>query len=335
MINIDVINANFTPVDQEKNPEKWHELRKTGIGGSDAGAILGMNKYSSALTVYMSKKDVENGFTGNASTEWGHILENPIRQMASKELGIEICAVPGMYTSIEYPFMNANLDGICYAKEPVNVNGEIVEGIGGHEIKTSSKGDGFSEDEIPDSYYCQVQHYMAVTGLNWFILTVFFMNNKKGKHYLIHKDSDFIYNKLIPAEKDFWENYVMANNIPEPMGVDSENEYLKNMPIDSVVQLDSEAEKLIAEELEIEKQIKALSDNQTKLKNMILLKLADLSTGFEEAEKTIATVGSFKITYNKQVRKSLDTDAIKKAGLFDTYAKESSYKVMRISEVKK
>lgn len=335
MVNVNVvIKAKFTPVDQATEPEKWMQLRTTGIGGSDVGAIMGLNKYASPLTVYLSKKDIE-GFKGNAATEWGHILEDPIRKKASEELGISICTVPGMYTSNEYPFMNANLDGVCHADHQVTIGGETVEGIGGHEIKTSNSGDGFTSDEIPDSYYCQVQHYMAVTGLDWFILTVFFMNTKAGKHYVIRRNDDFIYTKMIPAEKDFWENYVLANVTPEPSGVDSESEYIQNLSIDSVIELDEATENLITEEKAIESQIKELNEKQSQLKNQILLNLSNLSTGFEDADKTTATGSNWKITYNKQIKKSIDTDAIKKAGLFDQYSKESSYKVMRISELKK
>lgn len=57
MINLNTyINAKFTPVSQEENPELWKKLRTTGIGGSDAGAIMGLNQYSSPLVVYMQKK---------------------------------------------------------------------------------------------------------------------------------------------------------------------------------------------------------------------------------------------------------------------------------------
>ena len=35
--------------------EEWKEARKQGIGGSDAGAILGLNPYCSALQVCSSK----------------------------------------------------------------------------------------------------------------------------------------------------------------------------------------------------------------------------------------------------------------------------------------
>lgn len=335
MFDFHAIKAKFTPIEQDKEPEKWLKLRTTGIGGSDAGAILGLNKYASALTVYLSKKNVE-GFKGNAATEWGHILEDPIRKKASEELGIEIESVPGMYTSLEIPYMNANLDGLCFAENPVTIGGETVEGLGGHEIKTSSRGEGFSEDEIPDSYYCQVQHYMAVTGLTWFILTAFFMNTKTARHYVIKRNDDFIYTQLIPAEKNFWGNYVLTNNPPEPIGLDSENEYVSNLQIDNEIELDSETEDLIAQRMELQAQIKELEQKESALKDSILLHLSALSNNeTPTAEKVTASGERFKLSYNQQKRVSVDTDALKKSGLFDEYKKESVSRILRISEKKK
>ena len=334
MIDYKSINAKFTPVEQDKEPEKWLELRTTGIGGSDVGAIMGLNKYSSPLTVYLSKKNVE-GFKGNAATEWGHILEDPIRKKAAEELGIEIISVPGMYTSNDIPYMNANIDGLCHAENQVTIGGESVEGLGGFEIKTSSRGEGFSDDEIPDSYYCQVQHYMAVTNLSWFILTAFFMNTKRAKHYIIKRNDDFIYSRLIPAEKDFWENYVMANNPPEPLGLDSENEYTANLNIADTVELDDETENLIAERMEVQQQIKDLEQKESALKDSILIKLSALShSESNTAEKVSGSGERFKLTYNLQKKTTVDTDALKKSGLFDSYKKESVSRILRISEKK-
>ncbi len=331
---LDAINADFTRIDQFTDQDKWLELRKTGIGGSDAGAIMGMNKYASPLTIYMSKKGVD-GFKGNASTEWGHILEDPIRKKAEEELKIEIYTIPGMFTSVEYPWMNANLDGFINAKNPVSIGGETVQGYGGHEIKTSATGEGFGEDEIPDSYYCQVQHYMAVTSLDWFILTVFFLNTKKGRHYIIRKNGDFIYTQLIPAERDFWENYVIPGNIPSPAGVDSENEYLKNLPIDSTVTLDEETESLIAEEQEYAEKEKEYRDLANVTKEKIILKLHELSKNDESSEKITGISEKYRVSYNLQVRKSIDGDLLKKDGLYEQYVKTSSSRVMRISEIRK
>lgn len=326
------INAKFIPVDQITEPEKWLQLRTTGIGGSDVGAIMGLNKYASPLTVYMQKKGVE-GFAGNLATEWGHILENPIRVKTGEELGIDMYTVPGMFTSNVYNFMNANVDGLCYAHQPLTIRGETVVGIGGHEIKTSSTGDGFTEDEIPDSYYCQVQHYMAVTCLSWFILTVFFMNTKKGAHYIIKRNEEFI-SKMIEAEKNFWFN-VLENKAPEPIGLDSETEYLKSLPMDETIQIDSELEAIIENERQLDSKIKELSKAQAECKNKILLKLAESSIGFDKADKTTALGEKYKITYNLQTRKLVDLEALKKDGIYDKYCKESASKVMRISELKK
>ena len=334
MIDYKTINAKFTPVEQDKEPEKWLKLRTTGIGGSDVGAIIGLNKYASPLTVYLSKKNVE-GFKGNAATEWGHILEDPIRKKAAEELGVEIISVPGMYTSLEVPFMNANLDGLCHAENQVTIGGESVEGLGGYEIKTSSRGEGFSEDEIPDSYYCQVQHYMAVTGLSWFILTAFFMNTKRAKHYVIRRNDDFIYSRMIPAEKDFWENYVMANNPPEPLGLDSENEYTANLNIADTVELDTETEDLIAQRMEVQQQIKDLEQKESALKDSILIKLSALSHSESTTAEKVSGAGErFRLTYNLQKKTMVDTDALKKSGLFDSYKKESVSRILRISEKK-
>ncbi|MCC8026548.1 MAG: YqaJ viral recombinase family protein [Clostridium sp.] len=35
--------------------EEWLKLRKTGIGGADAGAICGLNPYSSSMSVHQDK----------------------------------------------------------------------------------------------------------------------------------------------------------------------------------------------------------------------------------------------------------------------------------------
>ena len=335
MIDYKSINAKFTPVEQDKDPETWLELRTTGIGGSDVGAIMGLNKYASPLTVYLSKKNVE-GFKGNAATEWGHILEDPIRKKASEELGIEIISVPGMYTSNDIPYMNANLDGLCHAENQVTIGGETVEGLGGYEIKTSADGEGFKDDEIPDSYYCQVQHYMVVTGLPWVILTAFFLKYRKVKHYIIKRNDDFIYTRMIPAEKDFWENFVLTNNPPEPIGLDSESEYVANLNIADTVELDTETEDLIAERMEIQQQIKDLEQKERALKDSILIHLSALShSDSNTAEKVSGAGERFRLSYNLQKKFSVDTDALKKSGLFDDYKKESAYRILRISENKK
>lgn len=327
------INATFTPTDEKNNQAEWLELRKTGIGGSDAGAILGFNKYASPCSVYLAKKGFESSFKGNAATEWGHILEEPLRnQLRDMFPWFKIETVSGMFTSKEYPFMNANLDGLIYTDRETTIKGETISGLGGLEIKTSSTGEGFESDEIPDSYYCQVQHYMAVTGLDWFILTVFFFNSKNGDVYVIRRNQDFI-NDLIKKEKSFWEDFVEKDIIPPAMGVSNEKDIITNLELSESVELDTQDETILKNLLDTQSEIKRLKATEDKLKNSIILSLYEKSTN-KKAEKTTAQIGNIKVSYATQKSNRVDTDALKKAGLYEDYSRETVSKVLRVSEVK-
>lgn len=328
------IKAKFTPVNQETEPEKWSMLRTTGIGGSDAGAIMGLNKYASKLTVYMAKCGAE-GFSGNETTEWGHILEDPIRNKAAEELGVTIEKVPGMFTSDDCEYLNANLDGLVDTNgKEVEIGGNKVTGIGGYEIKTSTDGTGFSDEEIPDSYYAQVQHYMNVCNLSWFILTVFILSTKQRRHYIVERNDAWI-EDMVNAEKDFWENNVLKGVYPDAAGIESEKEYIEKLPMSESIELTKEIEDLIFNEREIDNQIKTLKQKQEQLKNQILIEMFKNSKNGGAADKVTASGTMYKVTYNTQMRKSVDSDLLKKDGLYEKYSKESSSKVMRISEIKK
>ena len=323
-------NVDFTDTSKFTHDE-WLKLRTTGIGGSDAGAIMGLNKYATPLSVYLAKKDFAN-FGGNKATEWGNILEDPVRQKAKADLGIEIETVPGMFTNKQNPFMNANFDGLVYIDGEKEIAGSVVSGLGGHEIKTSRTGEGFTENEVPDSYYAQVQHYMAVTGLTFFVLTVFIFDKYEGRHYVIPRRDDFI-KQLIEKESDFWNNFVITNTMPSPTGNENELDLVKSLPMTESVELDSDCETLLDEKAAIDAQIKELQERSDILKEQLLLRMTELSNG-EESTKTTATCGQWKISLNTQVSKRVDTNALKKAGLYDEYAKESVSKVLRISKAK-
>ena len=71
------------------------------------------------------------------------------------------------------------------------------------------------------------------------------------------------------------------------------------------------------------------------MKDSILIKLSALShSDSATAEKVNGAGERFKLSYNLQKKYSVDTDALKKSGLFDDYKKESAYRILRISEKK-
>lgn len=314
--------------------EEWLEVRRKSIGGSDAGAIMGLNKWASPLTIYLDKKGL-NTFEGNTATERGSWLEAPIRERCREELGIPIAEVPHMFYSEENPFMSANIDGVLYIQDKKIIAGVEVCGFGGHEIKTSQRGTDFTATEVPDTYYVQVQHYMAILDLSFFIVSAYLINRHEIKHYVIKRNEDFI-KRLIETEKNFWEKYVLKDVMPAPSGIDEESDFLVGMfeGDEAEIILDEETESLCAEYLLINEKIKDLTTRKNQVASSVKLKIIAQQNGSKD-NKVKAVAGNYKISFSKFMRKSVDTNRLKKDGLYDKYAKESNSSMFRITEPKR
>lgn len=219
--------------------EQWHELRAVGLGGSDAGACVGLNKYKSKITLFLEKMGRIEKFRGNKHTEFGKRLEPVIREWFQESYSrfnntqIKAVELDYMFKHNEYNFIRANLDGIVYMNAPVyygdNGKEEILpSSIGGIEIKTAdiSQRKFWVEDEVPESYYCQMQHYMIVTGLQWMIIVVLIGKDLIWK--LVPKNEEFC-EQILESEKDFWLNYVQKDVCPEPDGNDNTTESLNQI----------------------------------------------------------------------------------------------------------
>ena len=133
---------------------EWLTLRKTGIGGSDAGAVCGLNPYSSPVKVFYDKTDSEIKELDSEAVRQGHDLEDYVAQRFMQATGLKVRRSNYMYRSTEYPFMIADVDRL--------VDGEDA----GLECKTASayNADKWKDSEIPLHYVMQCYHYMAVTG---------------------------------------------------------------------------------------------------------------------------------------------------------------------------
>jgi putative phage-type endonuclease len=316
--------------------EDWLELRKGSIGGSDAGAIMRyVGEWGSPLTVFLDKKGLAKSKEMSPAAKRGKILEPVIREYFGEEYpGITIIKSPYMFYSKEHDFISANLDGFIHAEKPFEINGKTIEGLGGLEIKSTKTGYGFGADEIPDGYYAQVQHYMAVTGLQWFVMAVYFLENEDIGYYVIGRNDDFINNDLIPAEKDFWENYILKNEWPAAVGIDSEEEMLTGMfEGGSTLTLGEEERELCREYLGAHVRFKEAED--TKKRISITLKEILVKKQSNNGEKKISAIaGGYSISWSRFQQTRLDTEAIKKAGLYDRFAKTSESGALRITEKK-
>lgn len=183
---------------------EWLRLRKAGIGGSDAGAICGVNPYSSAMKVFHDKTSEEVEEQDNEAIRIGHDLEDYVAQRFMEATGLKVRKSNFMYRSKKHPFMIADVDRLVVGEDA------------GLECKTASayNADKWADGNIPLHYVMQCYHYMAVTGKRtWYIAAVIL-----GREFTYRKlewDDELI-SRLIGIEEDFWNNHVVPGTIPPP-----------------------------------------------------------------------------------------------------------------------
>lgn len=185
------------------------EERKTGVGGSDAATILGINPFNDIYGLYLDKRGEappEDEDFLKESRYWGSVLEEPVANRYAEDTGFKIQRSNQLLRSKKHPFMIANID-----RKVVGADRKI-----GLEVKTAVYPDGWGEsgsDEIPAYIMCQCQHYLAVTEYDCWDLAVL-IGNRDFRTYRINPIEDII-TKLVDAEQEFWDR-VESGVAPEP-----------------------------------------------------------------------------------------------------------------------
>jgi predicted phage-related endonuclease len=235
---------------------------------------------------------------------------------------LNVVNVPYILYSKTYPLMSANIDGLITGT--AEINGKEVSGMGILEIKTSKSGFGYGDDEVPDSHYAQIQHYLSVTDLQWAVIAVYVLKKEDIKYYVIPRNDEFI-KRLIAEEKNFWENFVIPSVVPAAIGILEENDMITGMYDGSATALT-----LTEEEKELCGKINKLGDQINELKKLkeaasidLKVKLGARAKPSKEERKLSAIGGSFSVSWSFFEQRKVDPDAMRKAGVFDIYSKVS------------
>lgn len=85
--------------------EQWLAMRKGGIGGSDAGAVCGLNPYRSPFSVYMDKTSDAAPEEDNERMRQGRDLEDYCARRFSEATGLKVRRSNYLYRHEEHPFM--------------------------------------------------------------------------------------------------------------------------------------------------------------------------------------------------------------------------------------
>lgn len=221
-------NCNIlSTVTQEEDEKEWLANRTRGIGGSDVGAICGVNQYSSARLIYLKKtgqyQDGENEFSDAAleRMRFGHLLEPIVADEYSRRTGNKVVVSPATLTHKDYPWAIANVDRLI-----VNDEG-IPYGI--LECKTAGEfmDDAWSEGDVPISYLYQLNWYLWVTGLEYGAIACLVGGNK-FYYYEVYRNDALLNDSILPTVDKFWNHHVKNLIEPELSGTDADSEYVAN-----------------------------------------------------------------------------------------------------------
>jgi putative phage-type endonuclease len=307
---------------QDKLKEEWLAWRRQGIGGSDAPIICGINPYRGMLSLYVDKMDRALDPTDpSEAAEWGIKLEPLVALEFQRRTGLSVQEPnPKTWVHPSFPFMIGTPDRFVHKE----VGGPP---IGILEIKTCSLRKEWDWDPTPPrTAWCQLQHYLAVTGLDLGWLAVL-IGGQKFMYHEVPRDERFI-QELIEKEQAFW--WHVQNDVPpDPDGRDSttaiiNQRYTEARPLE-VVELDGQPELVEAVNLlfQLTTSDRVKKQEVDRLKNVLKLALGHAEVGTIEGRPVVSWKGS--------MRESIDTRALRREapGIAEQFTRQSITRTFR------
>ncbi len=292
----------------DQHPDEWYELRRTGIGGSDAAAVLGESHWKTPYKVWREKVFGERD-PDNKSFQAGRRLEPVIRQWYEDETGQKVI-VPDFMRSEQYPFLCGNCDGLTDDK--------VIE------IKTARYNDW--GDSPPVEYVLQCQHYLLLTGKQTADLVVLFA----GQDFKIYRidANPALQTVMLQHYRAFWK-HVETKTPPPAKTLDD----LKLMFPTSKSEKKTLSQKAIAAYEALIAKKKLLVEIEADIDDLefqIKSELGEFDTGVNADGKILCTWKTSK------PRMVVDTEELKKAGLYEKFLKQgTANRSFLLKEVKK
>ena len=285
--------------------DEWLAERRKSIGGSEIGAILGLNPWCSPYTVWALKSGLISEPEDNEAMRQGRDLEEYVAQRFAEKSGYKVRRENAIVRNDDFPYIHANID-----RKIIGINA-------GLECKTAStlNTKAYKDGEFPEHYYAQCVCYMAVKEFDRYYLAVVILG-KDFKIYQLTRIKDDVcpewcessvyvgddeINALRQIAIEFWENNVQTGTPPQMDGSESTTETLNTIYAES----NGESVELIGRKKVFEQYL-ILNDeiNGLKKQKEILAQILKDDLG----ENEIGTCDGFRATWKPQTRKSFCAD---------------------------
>lgn len=294
---------------------EWLAARRTGIGGSDASTVVGLNPYSSLFYLYNDKLGLLPEKEDSEAMRQGRDLEQYVAERWMERTGKRCRRNNTMWRSVEHPYMLADIDR------------EVVGENAGLECKTTSvynRAD-FAAGNISPTYYVQCMHYMAVMGYDRMYLAVLVLNS--GFYdFVIERDETEIA-ALTAQEASFWQR-VTEHDPPPPDGSEATRDALRELyprerPQEYAMQLFGQVfDSALAEWSEMQNTIRDLKVIADEKKAIVMAEMGDAP---------LAETDGYAVSWRIQNRTAIDAQALKRdhPEIYREYIKTTQTRIFR------
>ena len=182
----------FVLVDLQQGSSQWLTWRHNGIGASEASTIMGENRFKSRSDLLREKRGpvILDSFQ-NEAMALGTKLEPEARRLYIAETGKHV--LPMCVQSCRHDWFRASLDGLSE-----NQNSVVEIKCGASVYKRVSQF-----RTVPDYYYGQLQHILAITNLEKLDFWCYWPD-EPPLLLIIDRDDTYI-KRLLIKELEFWD----------------------------------------------------------------------------------------------------------------------------------
>ena len=328
---MEFIEGNRIKVDPPKRPKKLTATR--------FATVLGLNAWSTPFEAWCAiTRTYEEPFEDTIYTKAGKVIEPKVIEYLNDVMFMDIKSPTDVYGP---DYFNKTWGDFFPDRKAL---GGMWDAIGDDfvvEIKTTKRAEDWADD-VPVYYKLQAALYAYLLGFDNIVMTASFLvdkdyanpeafevsykNTKVYEFKLSEAYPDFESRYIAPALA-FWRDHVETGISPE-YDEKKDAEILKVLRKNTVEPDDKGISKLIAEadrlQASIDKAEAKLAEKKARVKEIDGIVKTYMSGQFRDGDKKVEIAGKkFVWTLTKSSRSSVDTSALKKAGLYDQYTKTS------------
>lgn len=336
------IEGNRIQVDPPKRPKK--------ITGTRFAAIMGLNAWKTPFATWCEiTRTYEEPFVETIYTNAGKVIEPKIIEYLKGRYFMDIKSPTDVYGA---DYFKKTWGDFFHEHK---ILGGMWDALGDDfvvEIKTTKRAEDW-QDTPPEYYKLQAALYAYLLGMDHVIMTGSFLSDADYEHpenFVPSVDNTILVefnvseeyphfedNYIIPA-MHWWHEHVETGISPE-FDEKKDAEILKVLRTNYVEATDDSVSELLDEAESLQSEIDTLMEQSginaksERLKAVLEEIKRYMTEQFREDDKKVELSSGRKIyTLTKSVRSSVDTAALKKAGIYDQYTKQSVSYTLKASD---